>query len=52
MSGTTITFLTLIGVGIYGVVSAVQMPIGKIQDFGPRLFPLCLAGLLVILSIF
>jgi hypothetical protein len=51
MSGTRIIFLVLIGVGLYGMGTALQMPIGKIQDQGPGLFPLGLAGLLLILSI-
>jgi hypothetical protein len=50
MSGTRIIFLIFIGVGVYGIANALQMPIGKIQDQGPGLFPLVLAGLLGILS--
>ena len=51
MSGTRIIFLVFTGVGVYGIANALQMPIGKIQDQGPGLFPLGLAGLLVILSV-
>jgi hypothetical protein len=51
MRGTTVAFLTLIGAGIFGVVNAVQMPLGKMRELGPGSFPLCLAGLLVIIGI-
>jgi hypothetical protein len=51
MGGRRITFLVLMGVAIYGIWSALKMPIGKIQDQGPGLFPLILSTLLLFLSI-
>jgi hypothetical protein len=51
MGGRRITLLVLMGVAIYGIWSALQMPIGKIQDQGPGFFPLVLSGLLLFLSI-
>ena len=51
MGGRRIIFLILMGVGVYGVWTALRMPIGKLQDQGPGLFPLGLAGILFILSI-
>jgi hypothetical protein len=50
MGGRRIVFLVLMGVGIYGIWAALQMPVGKIQDQGPGLFPLVLSGLLLSLS--
>jgi hypothetical protein len=51
MGGRRIIFIILIGVGIYGIQAALQMPIGKIQDQGPGLFPLVLSGIPLFLFI-
>lgn len=51
MRGEKIILLILIGVAIWGFKSALQMPIGKVQDQGPGLFPLVLSGLLLILCV-
>lgn len=50
MGGKRIIFLILMGLGAYGMYEAFQMPIGKIQDQGPGLFPLVLSSLLLGLS--
>ncbi len=51
MGGKRIIFLILMGMGIYGIQAAMKMPIGKIQDQGPGLFPLVLSSLLFALSL-
>jgi putative tricarboxylic transport membrane protein len=50
MTVDRISFIAIMAISIYGLVSALLMPLGKIQVPGPGFFPLLLSGILFFLS--
>jgi len=50
MTVDRVSFIALMAISIYGLVSALLMPLGKTQEPGPGFFPLILSGILFFLS--
>jgi putative tricarboxylic transport membrane protein len=50
MNSNRVSFSGLFVVALYGLVASFLMPLGQLHEPGPGFFPLCVSGILVVLS--